>query len=151
MSCKRLVHQSSPPNSIKVGSPNFSSSFNQGVLTNLTFQIKSRLVHQPFLPKAYVVVSLVLKKTTCHLHLTIVFQKLHVILTDVVICCVLKENDMSFASYCLFQKLHVILVLQIRSAVDVQQGPLSICNANKYQNKLSNANNILTLIIPQNT
>ena len=56
---------------------------------------------------------------TCRLHLTIVFQKLHVILADVVVCCVLKENDMSFASYCPFQKLQVVLVLQMRSATDV--------------------------------
>ena len=86
------------------------------MLTNLTFQIKSRLVHQPFLPKAYVVVSLVLKENDMSFASYIVFQKLHVILTDV---CVLKENDMSFASYCPFQKLQVVLVLQMRSATDV--------------------------------
>ena len=86
----RCAYQPYLPNLIKVGSPTFSSSFNQGVFTNLTFQIKSRLVHQPFLPKTYVVVSLVL-----------------------------KENDMSFASYYPFQKLHVVLVLQIQSATDV--------------------------------
>ena len=115
----RCAYQPYLPNLIKVGSPTFSSSFNQGVFTNLTFQIKSRLVHQPFLPKAYVVVSLVLKENDMSFASYIVFQKLHVILTDVVVCCVLKENDMSFASYCPFQKLQVVLVLQMRSATDV--------------------------------
>ena len=115
----RCAYQPYLPNLIKVGSPTFSSSFNQGVFTNLTFQIKSRLVHQPFLPKTYVVVSLVLKENDMSFASYIVFQKLHVILTDVVVCCVLKENDMSFASYCPFQKLHVVLVLQMRSAADV--------------------------------
>ena len=143
----RCAYQPYLPNSIKVGSPTFSSSFNQGVLTNLTFQIQSRLVHQPFLPKAYVVVSLVFKEndmsfasyyrfpeTTCHFDWCCrllcsqndmsfasycPFEKLHVVLTDVIVCCVLKENDMSFASYCPFQKLQVVLVLQMRSATDV--------------------------------
>ena len=139
MSSQRLVHQPSLSNSTEVGSLTFSFIFNQGCITNLFFQ---RLMLS-FLQFS--------KKTTCRLHLTIIFQKLHVILTDVVVCCVLNENDMSFASYCPFQKLQVVLVLQMRSATDVQWGPLSICNAKKYQNKLSNANNILTLIIPQNT
>ena len=54
----RLAYQPYLPNSIKVGSPTFSSNFNQGWLTNLFFQ---RLM------LSFLVFS---KKTTCHLHPT---------------------------------------------------------------------------------
>ena len=151
MSSQRLVHQPAPPNSNKVGSPTFSSNFNQGWLTNLLFHIQSWLAHQLFLLKV-----------------------------DVVVCCVLKQNDMSLASCCLFRnytsfwlmfsfvvfsnkmtcRLHpIVLFRNYTSFWCCKCGVLLMSSGahfqsviqKKYQNKLSNANNILKLIIPQNT